>query len=153
MYQGPVMTDIQRSLAEQQFRHGWKEASDYHSHPNTDLKLKLREISTTLALFVSGATMKPCPQLYPSLNLHLSLRHSFSQLRSAVCHPSLSRSLHMFSISPYTDCTHIRPYLLLIHICQHISEPIKSTSSLMNICSARRQICEFIKALNVYTPL
>lgn len=95
MYQGPVMTDIQRSLAEQQFRHGWKEASDYHSHPNTDLKLKLREISTTLELFVSGATMKPCPQLYPSLNLHLSLPVTLflnSDPLSAI-HPSLVLSI------------------------------------------------------------
>lgn len=147
---GPVMTDIQRSLAEQQFRHGWKEASDYHSHPNTDLKLKLREISTTLALFVSGATMKPCPQLYPSLNLHLSLPVTLFFSTQIRCLPSVPLS---FSISSYTDYTHIRPYPLLIHICQHISEPIKSTSSLMNVCSARKQICEFIKALNVYTPL
>lgn len=111
--------------AQAQHRFDGKDVFNYHSHPDTDLKL--RQISTTSPLFVAGATLNPVHSctLYLIFIFHF-LSLSLSHLRSAVCHPSLSRSLHMFSISPCTDYTHTLPYLLLIHICQHINGLIRS---------------------------
>lgn len=129
--QGSVMTHIQRFLTKQKFQ---------HKHSTVLMEKVYLTITLTLILTWSSDRSPPLhhslllePLWNPvhSCSLYLififhSLSLSLSHLRSAVCHPSLSRSLHMFSISPCTDYTHTLPYLLLIHICQHINGLIRS---------------------------
>lgn len=79
-----------------QHRFDGKGVFNYHSHPDTDLKL--RQISTTSPLFVAGATLKPCPQLLTLLNLHLSLLVTLSFSPQIRCLPSIP-----LSFSPYVQ--------------------------------------------------
>lgn len=152
--QGSVMTDIQRSLVQAAVPtpFWWKRCSlfNYHSHPDTDLKL--RQISTTSPLFVAGETLKPFPQLHTSLNLHLSLLVTLSFSPQILCLPSIP-----LSFSPYVQ--HLTLHWLHSHTALSATYPHLPTHQWADqeqnalICSARRQICEFIKALNAYTPL